>query len=100
MFLAAALLGGGNLYMTVHGLRTLPYMNATITLSEDNITIKRGVKTFSVDWASVKKVQHVVSTQVLHLYGDDGKIFLSVTEQLKGFHLLVACLNEKSGLKI
>lgn len=100
MFLAATLLGGGNLYMTTHGLRTLPFMNSVITLTDNEITVLKGKQTTSISWQNISKARHVASTQVLHLFDSEGKRFLSVTEQLKGFHLLESYLNVKSGLKI
>lgn len=100
MFFAAALLGGGNLYMTIHGLRTLPFMNSVITLTDDEISVRQGEKCLNISWSSISKARHVASTQVLHLYDSEGKCFLSVTEQLRGFHLLVSSLKEKSGIKV
>ena len=100
LFLSAAFLGGGCLYMTVHGLKTLPFMNAVITLSEKGISVKNGSKCNSVQWSSILKVRHVASAQILHLYDTQGNRFLSVTEQLKGFSILVGCLHDKSGLEL
>ncbi len=100
LFLSAAFLGGGCLYMTIHGLKTLPFMNAVITLSENGICIDNGSKFTSVQWSSILKVRHVASAQILHLYDSKGNRFLSVTEQLKGFSILVGCLNDKSGLEL
>ena len=93
-------LGGGCLYMSIHGLLTLPFMNAVITLSEGQLQVNRKDKVTTVQWGSISKVRHVASTQVLHLYNNEGKRFLSVTEQLKGYNLLVEFLYEKSGLKL
>jgi|GEM_PF-2908117 len=100
LFLSAAFLGGGCLYMTVHSLKTLPFMNAVITLSEKGISVKNGSKCTSVQWTSILKVRHVASAQILHLYDTQGNRFLSVTEQLKGFSILVDCLHDKSGLEL
>ena len=86
--------------MTIHGLKTLPYMNAVITLSEKGINVKNGSKSTNVQWSSILKVRHVASAQILHLYDLEGNRFLSVTEQLKGFSILVGCLNDKSGLEL
>lgn len=93
-------LGGGCLYMTINALMTLPFMNVELTLSETSmqITTKRSV--LEIPWQSISKIRHVASTQVLHLYDGDGKRFLSVTEQLYGYNILVGMLSEKSGFEV
>ena len=93
-------LGGGCLYMTINALMTLPFMNVELKLSEKSIQIATQRKISEIPWQSICKTRHVASAQVLHLYDKDGKRFLSVTEQLCGFNILVAMLNEKSGLEI
>ncbi|MBB1508176.1 hypothetical protein H5203_22370 [Pseudoalteromonas sp. SG41-1] len=98
--LSAAFLGGGCLYMTTHALSTLPFMNADIYVNEDKIEIKRGNQVDVRSWESISKINHVASAQVLHLYDSSGKRFLSVTEQLSGFNILVGYLVEKSGLEL
>ena len=75
-------------------------MNAVITLSDKGISVKNGSKCTSVQWSSILKVRHVESAQILHLYDSQGNRFLSVTEYLKGFSILVDCLNDKSGLEL
>lgn len=86
--------------MTVHGLKTLPFMNAVITVSDEQIEVHRKSSTVTVRWASISRIRHVASTQVLHLYDDKGQRFLSITEQLKGYSFFVGLLNEKSGLDV
>jgi hypothetical protein len=100
LVLAGIFLGGGCLYMSVHGIKTLPFMNAVITVSDRQIEVYRKSSTVAVRWTSITKIRHVASTQVLHLYDDKGQRFLSITEQLNGYAFLVGLLHEKSGLDV
>ena len=75
-------------------------MNAVITVSDRQIEVYRKSSTVAVRWASITKIRHVASTQVLHLYDDKGQRFLSITEQLNGYAFLVGLLHEKSGLDV
>ncbi|MFW8590800.1 hypothetical protein ACOI22_08375 [Glaciecola sp. 2405UD65-10] len=93
-------LGGGCLYMTINALMTLPFMNVELTLSEISIQVSSKRNVLEMPWESISKIRHVASTQVLHLYDENGKRFLSVTEQLTGYNILVGMLSEKSGLEV
>lgn len=95
-FVASFFLGGFCLYMTVNGLLTLPFMNATITTSDKGIRIDGTSDPRTINWSRVGRLKHVYSAQVLHLYDKDGNRILSVSENLKGYSLFVTLLNEKS----
>ncbi len=62
--LSAVLLGDGCLYMTTHGLLTLPFMNAVIYVTDNKIEIRRNNKVDVRSWEFISRVDHVASAQV------------------------------------
>ena len=93
-------IGGFSLYMTIHGLMTLPFMNVSVILLDEGLKITKDSEPKVYPWKSIKRFNHVASVQVLHLYDSNGNRILSITEQLSGYEQLVHTLDKKTGMNV
>ena len=99
-FVFSISLGGYCLYMMSHILKTLPFMNAGITISNDGIVVSSKKKASNLDWKSISKVKYITSASVLHVYDSQGQRFLSVSENIRGFSDLVDFINKNSSFNV